>query len=201
MFVVVTALCVWLAFIVNRANRQKEAVVAIEDLNGWVARDFVLDSTKPWYSLRSSPSPWPNWLPNWIGRDIFGSVGAVGLEGSEASDREIQLIVECLPSLQYLDLRQTRVGVSTIASLSKLTRLQVLYLACTQIDDEALVHLGRIKGLCVLDLGHTKVTDVGIMHLKHLGRLKKLCVEGTAVTEDGFHRLQKANRHPERYRY
>jgi hypothetical protein len=36
MFVAVTVLCVWLAVVVNRANRQRDAVAAIEALDGLV---------------------------------------------------------------------------------------------------------------------------------------------------------------------
>src|SRR5579863_5667165 len=78
MFVVVTALGVWLGVVVNRANRQREAVVAIEALGGTV---YYAEPDED--ASEAFPRPF---LRRWLPRDYFDEVRLVDLDDTQVTD-------------------------------------------------------------------------------------------------------------------
>jgi len=72
----VTLFGVWLGIQVNRANRQKRAVAAIEAARGNLQYDFQRDKTGN--QIPSAEPPGPKWLRMLIGDNYFQKVTVVG---------------------------------------------------------------------------------------------------------------------------
>ena len=89
LFVLLTALAVWLGVVINRAREQREAVKAIEALGGEVAYDWAWDVKTP-----KGPTG-PAWLRRLIGDDFFQTVERVSFYN--ASD-----CVAAIPDLRRL---------------------------------------------------------------------------------------------------
>ena len=71
--------CSWLAVEMKAAREQREAVEAIQEVNGYVAYDwqFVSDEILRTSNCRIAQPPGPVWLRNLLGDDFFGSVSDV----------------------------------------------------------------------------------------------------------------------------
>lgn len=95
LFVVLTALGVWLGVIVNRAREQQDAAAAIEALGGDAYYDWQVDHTPTghWVHRTTGEPDGPVWLRRLIGNDFFHEVTAVGLRPLEA---------DILKSIAYL---------------------------------------------------------------------------------------------------
>ena len=92
----ITVLCAWLGFIVNRANKQKQAVAWVRENGGRVVYDFDLNG--PRGPIDDAEPKDPKWLYQWIGIDYFADVRSVDLSKKEISD--------LAPLAQFTDLRQ-----------------------------------------------------------------------------------------------
>lgn len=78
LFVLTTALAVWLGVVVNRVREQREAVKAIEALGGEVRYDWQLRYLPGTTNLRVEPEPpGPACLRRILGDDFFQDVHAV----------------------------------------------------------------------------------------------------------------------------
>jgi hypothetical protein len=84
LFVVTTALAVWLGVIVNRAREQREAVKAIEALGGSASYDWQyaqLDQADPFGLDGPFIPPGPVWLRRLVGDDFFQDAVGVSFSG------------------------------------------------------------------------------------------------------------------------
>jgi hypothetical protein len=157
MFVVMTALCVWLAVVVNRAHRQRDAVAAIEALGGRVAY------TKP--GQKTSEAFLRPFLRRWLSRDYFDEVHIVNLGDTQVNDAGLAHLQE-LTGLDSLWLDGTQVTDTGLVRLQGLTGLQDLCLDRTQVTDAGLAHLQGMTGLERLWLDGTQVTDAGLAQIQ-----------------------------------
>jgi hypothetical protein len=155
----------WLGWMVHSARVQREAVAAIQKIEGtarydWERKDGCsLPNGKPW---------WPTWLVDQIGIDYFGHVTRVRLVAThQLSETELNHI-------------------------SHLSRLEELDLHRSPVTDAGLAHLAGLTDLQSLILFHTEVSDAGLLHLRGLSRLRSLSLESTKVTDAGVQALQKA---------
>lgn len=81
LFVMLTALGIWLGVIVNRAREQREAVKELE-AEGVVAQYDWQPDLKDWDHVWSPafvvrPSPTPKWAKGWLGDDYFQRVEGI----------------------------------------------------------------------------------------------------------------------------
>jgi hypothetical protein len=151
MFVVVTALCVWLAVVVNRAQRQRDAVAAIEALGGWVG-----------YAENPPGRRFLAWLP----RDYTDDVVSVVLPESPTTFNDRDLIhLRPLPHLQRLQLND-QVTDAGLRELMGLTGLQILVLAGTPVTDGGLRQIRRFTDLEHLYFAGTNISDAGAAELQ-----------------------------------
>lgn len=180
MFVVVTGLCIWLAIVVNRAHRQREAVAAIEALGGSV--EYEEPDETPSEAFPKS------FLRRWLPRDYFDEVRTVYPQITDAGLAQLQ----GLAGLERLWLSGTQVTDAGLAHLQGLTWLQSLELEGTQITDAGLAHLQGLTGLRSLDLTGTQVTDTGLAHLHRLTGLQVVSLHSTRVTDAGLAQLRQA---------
>jgi len=146
-FVVVTVLCVSLAFAVNRAHRRWEAVVAIEKSGGWVSYDYQRDDSGAY--LPNAKPPGPGWLRRMLGDNFLAKPVGVQLFADSKSGMKPE---------EFTDVQASMIGV--------LTELRWLVLKDTAITDESLTYFAGLSRLKSLDLEHTVVTDAGVAKLK-----------------------------------
>ncbi len=120
-----------------------------------------------------------------------------------------------IPSLEQLDLGQTKMGDETAPALTRLRRLHTLFapplltndgaralagiqtlrrldLTGSPLDDQGLQPIAELKGLEELALSRTGITDKGLAVLPVLAHLRYLEISGTAVTPNGLSQLQGA---------
>ena len=104
--VLMTVGCIWLGWLVHRANQQRHAVQWVMELNGSLVRyDFELNSKGQ--SIRDGEPPKPEWLRNLVGIDYFANVVMVFLHSTQVSD---VTPLANLTKLRLLDLNDTQVG-------------------------------------------------------------------------------------------
>src|SRR6185312_3759623 len=90
LFVVTTALAVWLGIVVNRAREQREAVKAIEAVGGYVVYDWEWNTPVP------EEPPGPAWLRRLTGDDFFQNVKSAGFHRA----KEVT-ILKAIPQLRH----------------------------------------------------------------------------------------------------
>jgi len=203
LLLVITFLCIWLAYISNEARKQKAAVAWVEEMGGEVGYDYeyYMNGSD---DQQNSP-PGPDWLREWIGIDYFSEVVLVNLQGKKIEDISP---LQCLTKLKRLNLIGSQ--LSDISTLEKLTELDHLGLSLAQIHD-----LSPLKGLTnleMLSLEGNHVKDLGPLKelkrlkelyfhlpkvrdfsdLNGLRNLKSLRISGTQIADQQVQKLQKA---------
>jgi hypothetical protein len=114
---VVTVLCVWLAFKVNAARRQKEAVAAILKAGGSIGYDYqtVLVSGHPdWFSVEDHKLPsWPIWLSKMFGKDYLSDIWVASFYNLPRSISESDFAqLSKLPTLRFMYLTNLKIASS-----------------------------------------------------------------------------------------
>ena len=99
MFLLTTALAVWLVLQRMAARQQQIAVEIVRKYHGNVYYDFNERNRN------GRPAPWRAWLGRWIGNDYVFTVVGVGLSGHEVDDDVVKLI-SCLAKLRQITLVQ-----------------------------------------------------------------------------------------------
>ncbi len=193
--VAVAVPCCWLAVKLRKAERQRQAVEAVEamrEAGGWVMYDYEFDESGV-YTGRKAEPPAPAWLRELLGVDFFADVvGVHSLYATELGDVGLEHFKE-LTELRHLMLfRDTQVTDVGVEHLKSLTKLEMLSLQATQLTDNGLEQLKGLTKLEWLDLSSTRVTDAGLVHLKGLTRLERLDLSDTRVAEEGIEELRKA---------
>jgi len=184
MFVGVTVLCVWLAVVVNRAHRQRDAVAAFEALGGTVEYAEPDESASEAFPKR--------FLRRWLARDYFDDVIHVKLYRIQIPDAGLAHL-EGLTSLRQLDLGEDALVTDAgLCHLEGLTRLQQLSLNCAQVTDAGMAHLQGLTAMQWLLLNDTRVGDTGLAHLEGLTGLQWLHLNDSQVTDAGVAQLRKA---------
>ena len=134
--------------------------------------------------------------------DLIFDLPRGGLSDYEASlryhditDSELAEIVDLLPGIKELTLRDsavTNVGFEHLKRLSGLKRLE-LY-GNQEVRDAALDHVGALTNLRELGLAFTRITDAGVQKLSGMVQLEKLDVRCSRVTDAGLRQLQGLKR-------
>jgi hypothetical protein len=195
----------WFALKMRQAERQRQAVEAIQKAGGYVAYD---------YEFYGSGPPGPAWLRRLLCEDFFANVvlvhfsmrfgdgymvhlkGLTGLEwleltGTQVTDGGLEHL-RGLTKLDSLELSDTQITDAGLEHLKGLTKLEDLNLSNTQVTDAGLEYLEVLRNLRILELSSTQVTDAGLENLKGLTKLKYLDLRETQVTDEGIKDLQKA---------
>lgn len=174
LFLLMTALAVWLGIHVRQTKLQKQSVAAISDYGGWVRYDFRFSSGE--YSHKDfdpqASSIVPRWALDKLGVDFFHSVVQVNLNYSTDTG-----------------VRQENYNPSdeALQHLSGLPNLRVLLLSDTQARDESLRHLARLKKLEHLYMWDvSKVSDAGVAHLRNLRNLKYIHISSSKITDESL---------------
>jgi len=142
LLLVVTLFGIWLGIVVNKVNKQKRAVAAIERLEGQVRSDYELDA----YGSRipDAHPPGPVWLRKLLGEEYFREVVLVDLAigsrvgRSRVTDADLRCL-ESLPDVEWINLARN-----------------------PAITDQGLVHLRNLTKLRALSLDNSRAVPSGL---------------------------------------
>lgn len=156
--------CIALGWKVERARKQREAVIWIRSMGGSVAYEYQRDNRG--HRITNAEPPVPKWLVKQLGIDLFDEVVYVELVDAKQVGDVSRLA--WLTSLEELSLYRT--PVSDLKPLSDLKRLEVLGISDTQVRD--LTPLSGLTNLKRLYFWGTQVNDVtplsSLVNLEHL---------------------------------
>jgi Leucine Rich repeat len=180
--VLLITMAVVAAWMLRGAQRQRDAVAAIERIGGEVGYDREwTDGAK----LPAGNPPWPGWLVRILGVDCFRHVKRVSFPPGWATDSELAIIAE-LNQVEAVVVPGVKAEPPAAPMLTDLLyRAWVEDFKENEISDDGLIHLTRLTHLRSLDLSGTRITDAGLAHLRELKSLRELDVAGTRVTDAG----------------
>jgi Leucine-rich repeat (LRR) protein len=204
---VVAVPCSWLAVEREHAQKQREAVAAIQSLRGQITYDYEADE---WARcLKSGAVKWapvppgPAWVRRLLGDDFFADVVNVNgmiltlfndRPGSNSiTDAWLEHIGK-LHRLEVLDLGNSHVSDAGLKELHGLTRLRKLDLHRTNITDAGLKELQGLTYLQELNLAQTPITDAGMEYVAKLTRLEALNLCFAHISDGGVEKLQGLTR-------
>jgi hypothetical protein len=177
-----TLICVGLAIVAGRAERQRRAVALLRSSGAEVNYEERPAAAAEGFTRRT--------LRQWLPRDYMDDVIYVGLANARATPTELALLPR-LSRLEWLELDGAPVTDATLARLVRLKALREIDLSSTQVTDLGLRHVSRLKNLEELALTDTRVTDAGLPHLKELKGLRALFLIQTDVTQAGIDDLRQ----------
>lgn len=140
--VVVAGLCSWFAVKKGQARRQREAVAAIQKIDGLVFYDSPLQRK----FNRPSEILSPEWLRKILGQDFSDDVQEVNFNYS------------------YSPL----VTDAVLANVEKFDKIKWIYLPNAQVTEKMLVHFYGLKNLETIFLKHASVTKDDEKKLKEV---------------------------------
>lgn len=111
------------------------------------------------------------------------------LEGTDADDRDIELIARRMPALQELNIGYTRITSDSLTALSKMRGLKTLSLQRNKVSSAGLAKLADVPNLSALNLKETKVDDQDLAALSRCKKLAALNLAKTKITDKGLSRL------------
>jgi Leucine-rich repeat (LRR) protein len=119
----------------------------------------------------------------------FPTLKRVDLFGAPVTDKCLKDLA-ALTELEYLNLKDTKVGDATLTALKGLTKLRALKIG-SGITDAGLANLKDFKQLQQLDLQGDRFTDAGLAHLKNLTELRRLELMGEKFSDAGLAPLKE----------
>jgi hypothetical protein len=196
LLIVVTVLCVALAWRLHRATLQHEAVQAIRDAGGWVYYDYQRYEPET-CQFDKEATPWePEWLQSHVGVDFFHDVTAVNMSfhgngivrrDERAPDPDIAPHLAHLPRLRFLGLTPGACNDDGMRYVGQLRSLEVLlFWDAPHITDAGAAHLTNMPSLRCLGMGSSQVGDRGLATIARLPRLDDLSMQCNNVTDAGL---------------
>jgi hypothetical protein len=141
MFVSVAVVCVWLAIVASRANRQRQAVAAIKSMGGEVAYGAEINESAATLTRQL--------LRRWLPRDCSDDVVWVRLPRN-AGDAQLVYLLS-LPNLETIWLENSQVTDAGLDQLSAFTNLRRMYVGGTRATYAGVVKLRRALPECRID--------------------------------------------------
>jgi hypothetical protein len=198
--VFVTLVCIWAAWYVNGARRQKAAAEAVRQYGGWVYYDFEFDDDPQRPTRVTDESPWPSWLVETFGIDMFHNVVEVNLVYSEYSGKreetrntsdEIVPQLEGFPALRRLYLRSTQVTDETMPHIARLRNLEVFFVwDAEQLSDQGVEHLADLDRLWSIHISSSRIGDGSLRVFAQLPRVEQLSLQENHFSDRGLRYLR-----------
>jgi hypothetical protein len=183
-----TLLGVLLGILVNRANRQKRTVAAIQAVRGVVQYDAAEPAGLRWLRKLIGDDYFQTVIVVDFATEFYGRRKALGL--SKVDDAGLQCF-ESLPDVETIELGHNRaVTDQGLAHLRSLNKLRVLYLYDCSVTGVGATHLASLPNLTALELRWSPLTPEGILELGKLRRLTYLGLGNTPVTDDDLPTLK-----------
>lgn len=220
LFLITTAVAVWIGMLAKHARDQRDAIRRIAQLGGTVVYDHESSralalSAKP--IPQREPPGWP-WLRTLLGGEYFETVVGVRIIDPFVDDHDLELLSKLrgLTSLTLASDRITDAGLQHLRRLhplreftlthSRVTNVGLQFLTgCPElqsleiannrrIDDRALEHIKPLTALTELNLSGTAISLGGVSELTALTDLAILKLNHTAVDDHAISRLARLNR-------
>ena len=170
----------WLAVRLERARRQKPALLAVEQAGGIVLYDWQL-----------TPTATPPLLSRCFGYE-FCHVPIVSFNHADF-DAAVLVHLKDIYNLRTLWLDWSSIHDEGLRHLAGLDSVRGLALSYTPVTDAGLVHLTRLPNLKHLELQGTSITDAGLEQLAAETNLTHLDLLGVeSVSEEAVKRFQAA---------
>ena len=189
----------WLGVQVNKAQKQKAAVAAIQAAGGGV--------------IYSTPTPVLARIAPLIGQDFVCYVKRVSFHDKKLPETTLEQIgtlrqleelhlfgcqitdngmkyLEPLTQLTTLELTRNSLRDAGIKHLAGMSKMRELNLSSNGVSDEGLQHLANMAELELLNIQLTYVGDEGLQHLRACKKLKSIGAFRTYVSEEGAERLR-----------
>jgi hypothetical protein len=203
MMLIVLSIAALLAWRVNRARQQKDAVLAVERHGGWVHYDYEFVNGK----LTKGRSPWaPRWLRRILGDEYFQNVEQVSLvyddstgtrfdnSNVEAADALLKRLSK-LPGLKELCLQETQATDEGLKHIGKMTELERLFIwDGVSVTDAGVAHLAGLKNLKFVQISRSNLTDDSLALLSGLPRMESLSLQQNHFSDAGLARLSGQER-------
>lgn len=125
------------------------------------------------------------------GSDPDQPIVALTLHDSLISDESLLTLLEQMPKLQRLNLRDVLAGDALAKELPRWQEIHYLSLGGSRITDAALSDLAKLAALRELDLSETGISDAGLAHLSGLKNLTCVHANHTRVTHRGRAQLRQ----------
>ena len=167
----------------RQAQRQRNAIEAIEKVGGIVLYDIIQDEPPPRAFVTELVSG--NFLSDYV---------SIHLASTEVDD-SVMPHLKAIPTIDWLRLDGTNITDAGLVNLASLRNMEILSLSGTRITDAGLEDIGGLSRLERLDLSRTQVTDDGLQHRTGLANLSSLHLESTKVTAKGVNELRDALPH------
>jgi hypothetical protein len=197
LFVLVTAVALWLAWQTAAARQQKTGVGIVQKYHGSVYYDYNdRDRT-------ARPARWRTWLGRWIGNDYVFTVVGVGLNGHEIDDDAIKAVVGPLVRLRHLrwfsidNVRVTNAGLAELGELRQLERLYIraqgFHTPRLNITDDGLKFLNNLRSLSYLMINDAPITGRGLKNLSNPAQFVSMNFDSTDFDDEGLRQIRVAH--------
>lgn len=190
---------VWMASVVNKARRQRDAVAAARRLGGSVHFDWEFVNG---HVTKGTQPHGPRWLRRLLGNEFFQELTSVNLVYDDSTGQLVRVKnlepaddmlarLEGQTGLKFLLMEKGQATDEGLKHIKDLTNLEVLVLRdARRITDKGVAHLQNLRNLKFLILAHSKLTDRGMGFLKGCTKLETLRIEGTQVSDGGLAALE-----------
>lgn len=198
--IIVTLICIWSAWHVDRARRQKVAAEAVRSYGGWVYYDYQFDDDPQRPKKITDKSPWPSWLVETFGVDMFHNVVEVNLVYSNDSGKreetwntsdEIIPNLEGFPRLRRLYLQSTQVTDATMPHIRRLRKLETFFVwDAEKLSDEGVEYLAHLDRLSSIHISNSRIGDESLRIFAQLPRIARLSLQGNHFSDRGLRFLR-----------
>jgi Leucine-rich repeat (LRR) protein len=183
----IACLAVPMAWVVNHARIQGNALSAIKRGGGFVMHDFRRSPDGMILNTGTEDTA-PSWLRRFVPEHYYRNFNVASLRGPMADDA-ILAAIDGLEQIDELYLDNSSVTDAGLARLRGLKHLKFLDLSGTEITDAGLANLAGLHELNSLNLSGTQVTDAGLANVVKMRELRTLILEGTRVSDAGLAQL------------
>jgi internalin A len=182
--VAILALGCLLGWVVNRANRQRDAVAALRKAGGQVIYDWMFKDGK----LNPNGTPGgPKWLAQLLGPDYFHSV--YHMNAWQQPDDADMDVITAFDRAEGLSLDPGRLTDAGLAKLDRMTSLKWLD-TCGAGFRGRVLPLATLLRLKVLDEVHNgQITDASIEVISQTARQSSINLSGSMITNEGVRSL------------
>lgn len=190
LFIVVTAICMWLGTIADKKIKQRRGVERVEKLSGAVFFDFQRRAKKDEGFDHTAPPPGSEWARKWLGEDYCQTPVCVQLWDTRLTADDLRAIA-ALRDLEQLQFHRVDLSAVSCRPLATLKKLEVLVFDECALGETSLIPIARLARLRRLDLIGTPLDDRRMPPLSELVSLDFLCLTGTQISGSGFGDLKR----------
>jgi hypothetical protein len=186
LFVLITAACLPLGWVVNRAHPYERVAATLEGMDGVTPIfDDMLDADGCWTEEEPADQSltWLEYVPEWLGvwlepLVIYRCLAVVGADFEQQPREAAWQSLESLPRVRSLSLSGDWVNDETLHRVLTFRGLQSLMVSSKNVTEAGLNKLAALAELRQVGLQCPQVRSESLSFLARLPRLKHLYVHG-----------------------